>query len=62
MTNLLRQYKIANEIEISQQEQDEAYELLEELGFIEEDMNFIDDLNYQALKQETDYERIMNAA
>jgi len=56
------QYTIANEIEISQQAQEEAYELLEELGFIEEDINFIDDLNHESLKHETDYERIMNAA
>ena len=54
-------YTIANEIKISQSEQNEAYELLAEMGFIQEDSVHVETLNTEALRHETDFERIFNA-
>lgn len=55
-------YTPANETQITEAEKNEAYALLTEMGFIEEDLNYLETLNSQALRHETDFERIDNAA
>jgi len=55
-------YSPANQIEITEEEKNEAYALLAEMGFIEEDLDYLETLDSQTLRHETDFERIHNAA
>ncbi len=54
----------ANETHISEQEKKDAFDILNDNGFVilnNDDLDYLESLNTQVLKHETDFERIHNS-